>query len=52
MAIIISNKALKPKLNPTTSQYSQFLKSIGCERFVYNFYLNEKNQFYEKEIKQ
>ena len=37
MAVIISNKALKLKLNPTTSQYSQFLKSFGCERFVYNF---------------
>lgn len=51
MSIIISNKALKLKLNPSSSQYSQFLKSFGCERFVYNFYLNEKNQFYEKEIK-
>lgn len=51
MAVIISNKALKLKLNPTTSQYSQFLKSFGCERFVYNFYLAEKNSFYEKEIK-
>ncbi len=51
MAVIISNKALKLKLNPTTSQYSRFLKSFGCERFVYNFYLAEKNSFYEKEIK-
>ena len=47
----ISNKALKLKLNPNLSQYSQFIKFFGCERFVYNFYLNEKNQFYEKEIK-
>ena len=39
------------KLNPNSSQYSRFLKFFGCERFVYNFYLNEKNQFYEKEIK-
>ena len=51
MSNTISNKALKLKLNPTTSQYSLFLKFFGCERFVYNFYLNEKNQFYEKEIK-
>ena len=51
MSTTISNKALKLKLNPNSSQYSQFLKSFGCERFVYNFYLNEKNQFYEKEIK-
>lgn len=51
MSNTISNKALKLKLNPTTSQYSQFLKSFGCERFVYNFYLAERNNFYEKEIK-
>ena len=51
MSNIISNKALKLKLNPNSSQYSRFLKFFGCERFVYNFYLNEKNQFYEKEIK-
>ena len=51
MSNTISNKALKLKLNPNSSQYSQFLRFFGCERFVYNFYLNEKNQFYEKEIK-
>lgn len=51
MSNTISNKALKLKLNPNSSQYSFFLKFFGCERFVYNFYLNEKNQFYEKEIK-
>ena len=51
MSNTISNKALKLKLNPNSSQYYQFLKFFGCERFVYNFYLNEKNQFYEKEIK-
>ena len=51
MAVIISNKALKLKLNPSQKQYSQFLQSFGCERFVYNFYLAEKNNFYEKEIK-
>ena len=27
------------------------MKSFGCERFVYNFYLAEKNRFYEKGIK-
>ena len=51
MSNTISNKALMLKLNPNSSQYSRFLKFFGCERFVYNFYLNEKNQFYEKEIK-
>ena len=51
MATTISNKALKLKLNPSQKQFSQFLQSFGCERFVYNFYLAEKNNFYEKEIK-
>ena len=51
MSNTISNKALKLKLNPNSSQYYLFLKFFGCERFIYNFYLNEKNQFYEKEIK-
>ena len=30
MAVIISNKALKLKLNPNSSQYSQFIKFFGC----------------------
>lgn len=42
MSNTISNKVLKLKLNPNSSQYSLFLKFFGCERFVYNFYLNEK----------
>ena len=45
------NLALKLKLSPTQEQ-KQFLdKTFGCARFIYNFYLNEKNQFYEKNIK-
>ena len=43
--------ALKLKLSPTQEQKSFLDKSFGCARFIYNFYLNEKNQFYEKEIK-
>lgn len=45
------NIALKLKLYPTQEQIQYFSKSFGCERFVYNFYLAEKNHFYEKEIK-
>lgn len=45
------NLALKLKLSPTQEQKSFLDKSFGCARFIYNFYLNEKNQFYEKEIK-
>ena len=44
------NKALKLRLYPTEKQYQYLLKCFGCERFVYNFYLAEKNDFYEKNI--
>ena len=44
------NKALKLRLYPTEEQYQYLLKCFGCERFVYNFYLAEKNDFYEKNI--
>lgn len=45
------NLALKLKLSPTQEQKSFLDRTFGCARFIYNFYLNEKNQFYEKEIK-
>ena len=45
------NLALKLKLSPTQEQKSFLDKTFGCARFIYNFYLNEKNQFYEKNIK-
>lgn len=45
------NKALKLRLYPTEEQYQYLLKCFGCERFVYNFYLAEKNDFYEKNIR-
>lgn len=47
----IANKALKLRLYPSTEQYQYFLKCFGCERFVYNYYLNEKNEFYNVNIK-
>lgn len=47
----IVNKALKLRLYPNQEQYQYFLKNFGCERFVYNFYLNEKNEFYNINIK-
>lgn len=47
----IKNKALKLRLYPNTEQYQYFLKCFGCERFVYNYYLNEKNEFYNVNIK-
>ena len=45
------NLALKLKLNPIQEQKQFLNKTFGCARFVYNYLLNEKNQFYEKEIK-
>ena len=44
------NLALKLRLNPTTEQKSFLNKTFGCARFIYNFYLAEKQNFYEKEI--
>lgn len=45
------NLAFKVRLNPTQKQKSFLDKTFGCSRFVYNYYLNEKNQFYESHIK-
>ena len=46
-----NNLALKLKLSPTQEQKSFLDRTFGCARFIYNFYLNEKNQFYEKNVK-
>lgn len=45
------NIALKLRLYPNQEQKTYFSKSFGCERFIYNYYLAEKNDYYEKEIK-
>lgn len=45
------NLALKLRLYPTKDQKEYLDKSFGCTRFIYNYYLNDKNKFYENNIK-
>lgn len=47
----IRNIALKLRLYPTKEQECYFNKTFGCSRFIYNYYLSERNTFYEKNIK-
>lgn len=47
----IRNISLKLRLYPTKEQEIQLNKCFGCSRFVYNYYLSERNEFYEKNIK-
>ena len=42
--------ALKLKLNPSQEQKSYLDKTFGCVRFIYNYLLNLRNQFYENTI--
>lgn len=51
MQTYIRNISLKLRLYPTKDQETYFSKCFGCSRFIYNFYLNERNQFYENNIK-
>lgn len=46
----ISYKALKLRLYPTKEQHQYLMKCFGSARFIYNFYLAEKNDFYEKNL--
>lgn len=47
----VQNLALKLKLNPTSEQKSFLDQSFGCVRFIYNFYLSERNNFYNNTIR-
>lgn len=47
----VQNLALKLKLNPTSEQKLFLDKSFGCVRFIYNFYLSERNNFYNNMIR-
>ena len=42
---------LKLKLKPTQEQSVTLNKHFGCRRFVYNYYLSEKFNFYETRVK-
>jgi len=45
------NKAYKFRLYPTALQVELLTKTFGCVRFVYNHYLAQKKDLYEKEQK-
>ena len=42
----IVNKGFKIRLYPTDEQKVIIEKTFGCCRFIYNNYLQEKNEFY------
>jgi putative transposase len=45
--LVIKRYALKVRANPTSAQQTYFGQAIGCSRFTYNFYLNEKKEVYQ-----
>ena len=49
--ISIIHKSLKIRLYPTEDQKILFNKAFGCCRFVYNKHKEEKDNFYNENIK-
>ena len=47
----IRNISLRLRLYPTEKQEYYFNKTFGCSRFIYNYYLSERNDFYNNYIK-
>lgn len=44
-------RCLKIRLYPTPEQFQMFVKTGGCSRFVYNKYVEIREQFYAENIK-
>ena len=44
-------RCLKIRLYPTPEQLQRILKTCGCRRFVYNKYVEAREQFYDDNIK-
>ena len=44
-------RCLKIRLYPTPEQFQMFVKTGGCRRFVYNKYVEAREQFYKDNIK-
>ena len=44
-------RCLKIRIYPTPDQFQMFLKTGGCRRFVYNKYVESREQFYKDNIK-
>lgn len=49
--ISITQKSLKVRLYPTLEQKDFLSKAFGCYRFAYNFRKNEKDSFYNQNIR-
>ena len=48
---MIKNKTYKFRIYPTVEQEGLLAKHFGCTRFVYNHFLNEKKEQYQKDKK-
>ncbi len=48
---MIIYKAYKFRLNPTKEQIILLNKNFGSSRFIYNYYLDKKQNIYKKENK-
>ena len=44
-------RCLKIRIYPTPDQFQMFIKTGGCRRFVYNKYVESREQFYKDNIK-
>ena len=44
-------RCLKIRIYPTPNQFQMFIKTGGCRRFVYNKYVESREQFYKDNIK-
>ena len=48
---MIKNKTYKFRIYPTAEQEALLAKHFGCTRFVYNHFLNERKEQYQKDKK-
>ena len=46
---IMAEKAYKYRIYPNKQQEELIQKTFGCCRFVYNYYLNKRKEYYEKD---
>lgn len=47
--VVKINKAYKFRIYPNENQIEIIEKSFGCSRFVYNYFLNQRNEVYKNE---
>ncbi|WP_052947890.1 helix-turn-helix domain-containing protein [Aneurinibacillus tyrosinisolvens] len=45
--VIVRYQGYRFRIYPTAEQAAQFAKTFGCARWVYNFYLSERNEVYK-----